>query len=467
MPEHSTRRPADWYSSSTEQANWYKDPSHVVIPQPAEAGCSTHQPPPRSAGFEGQKAKRRRRTKIISLSACALLVCVALGVALWQITVQLKNLSSQTADGGSSAVIVIPNGDSGTDSGESDGGSVYDDYQEYFEAYYSTSSEITIPAAETGTGVTLTLAEAQGEELSLQDIYDLVSPAVVGITAYIEGYEYSYGTGVVFTADGYIITNTHVLEGCDAATVKFSDGTEYEALLVGSDESSDIAVLYIDGENLPYAEFGDSDALRVGDQAIAIGNPLGETYSGTMTNGIISAINRNITYNGHTMTLLQTNAALNEGNSGGPLINAYGQVVGITNMKIMSTYYSTVEGIGFAIPSSVVKEVADQLIEYGVVLGEPTIGIVAGSVSAEAMELYNLPEGIYVSEVSEGSDALEKGLQAGDVITAVNGEAVTSVADVNLIKEGYEVGDTIILTVYRDGETFDLEIELVDKSQIE
>ncbi len=311
------------------------------------------------------------------------------------------------------------------------------------------------------------MAEAQGEELSLQDIYDQVSPAVVGITAYIEGYEYSYGTGVVFTSDGYIITNTHVLEGCDAAVVKFSDGTEYDAYLVGSDDASDIAVLYIEGEDLPYAEFGDSDALRVGDQAIAIGNPLGETYSGTMTNGIISAINRNITYNGHTMTLLQTNAALNEGNSGGPLINAYGQVIGITNMKIMSTYYSTVEGIGFAIPSSVVKEVADQLIEYGVVLGEPTIGIVAGSVSAEAMELYGLPEGIYVSEVSEGSDALEKGLQVGDVIIAVNGETVTSVADVNLIKEGYEVGDTITLTVYRDGETFDLEIELVDKSQIE
>ncbi|MCD7845034.1 MAG: S1C family serine protease [Oscillospiraceae bacterium] len=389
-------------------------------------------------------------------------------MALWQITVQIKSLSAQAAESASSPVIVIPNGDGSADSQEdSDSGSVYGDYQEYFEAYYSSSSDITIQAAETGTGVTLTLAEAQGEELSLQDIYDLVSPAVVGITAHIEGYEYSYGTGVVFTSDGYIITNTHVLEGCDEAVVKFSDGTEYDAYLVGADEASDIAVLYIQGEDLPCAAFGDSDALRVGDQAIAIGNPLGETYSGTMTNGIISAINRNITYNGHTMTLLQTNAALNEGNSGGPLINAYGQVVGITNMKIMSTYYATVEGIGFAIPSSVVKEVADQLIEYGVVLGEPTIGIVAGSVSAEAMALYGLPEGVYVSEVSEGSDALEKGLQVGDVITAVNGQAVTSVADVNLIKEGCEVGDTITLTVYRDGETFDLEIALVDKSQIE
>ncbi|MCD7748475.1 MAG: S1C family serine protease [Oscillospiraceae bacterium] len=470
MPEHSTRRPADWYNTSPEQANWYKDPSHVVIPQPAEAGCSTHQPPPRSAGFEGHTAKRRRRTKIISLSVCALLLCAALAVALWQITVQLNSLSSQTTESAASnPVIVIPNGDDSTDDSgsSSDSGSPYDSYQEYFEAYYSTSSEITIPAAETGSGVTLTLAEAEGNELSLQDIYDKVSPAVVGITAYIEGYEYSYGTGVVFASDGYIITNTHVLEGCDAAVVKFSDGTEYDAYLVGSDDASDIAVLYIEGENFPYAEFGDSDDLRVGDQAIAIGNPLGETYSGTMTNGIISAINRNITYNGHTMTLLQTNAALNEGNSGGPLINAYGQVIGITNMKIMSTYYATVEGIGFAIPSSVVKEVADQLLEYGTVLGEPTIGIVAGSVSAEAMALYGLPEGIYVSEVNEGSDALEKGLQVGDVITAVNGEAVTSVADVNLIKEGYEVGDTITLTVYRDGETFELEIELVDKSQIE
>ena len=166
------------------------------------------------------------------------------------------------------------------------------------------------------------------------------------------------------------------------------------------------------------------------------------------------------------MTLLQTNAALNEGNSGGPLINSAGQVIGITNMKIMHSYDATVEGIGFAIPSSVVKQIADQLLEQGVVSGEPTIGIVAGAVSAEAREVYGLPQGIYVTEVNEGSDALEKGLREGDVITAVNGRSVASVAEVNFIKEGLQVGDTITLTVYRDGETFEMEVALVDKGDI-
>jgi serine protease Do len=182
-----------------------------------------------------------------------------------------------------------------------------------------------------------------------------------------------------------------------------------------------------------------------------------------MTNGIISAINRNISYNGHNMTLLQTNAALNEGNSGGPLVNAYGQVVGITNMKIMSSYYTTVEGIGFAIPSKVVKQIADQLIADGVVSGYPTIGIVAGAVSTEAQRLYDLPNGVYVSQVNDGSDAKTKGMQVGDIILAVNGQSVTSVAEVNAIKEGFGVGDTLTLTIYREGETFDLDVVLVDQ----
>ena len=185
-----------------------------------------------------------------------------------------------------------------------------------------------------------------------------------------------------------------------------------------------------------------------------------------MTNGIISAIDRNIYNQGHTMTMLQTNAALNEGNSGGPLINARGQIVGITNMKIMYAYMANVEGIGFAVPSSVVKEVADQLMAKGYVSGEPTIGIIAGSVSQEAMDLYGLPEGVYVSQVNEGSDALAKGLQEGDVITAVNGTHVSSVAEVNFIKDGFAVGDSLTLTVYREGETFEVEVELVDNGAV-
>ena len=417
--------------------------------------------------------KKRRWPKVLALSLCGVVLAAAVAVAVVHsgLAQRIYDMSLSRyyrfddgygfeADGGFDFSFGVDDGALPSDE--------YDDFRAYFEDYYTGSNEITMPAAPTGAGVTLRLQAAQGEALSLQEIYERVSPAVVGITTYLEGEEYAWGTGVVFDSAGYILTNTHILQGCDAAQVVFPDGSTYEALLVGADEASDVAVVTIetDGGDLPCADFGRSTGLRVGDEVVAIGNPLGQEYAGTMTNGIISAIDRNVTYEGHPMTLLQTNAALNEGNSGGPLINDRGQVIGITNMKIMSSYFTSVEGIGFAIPSAVIKQIADQLIATGVVPGEPAIGIVAGPVSAEAMELFDMPKGLYITEVSEGSDALEKGLLAGDVITAVNGEPVTSVADVNAIKEGLEVGDSLTLSVWRDGEELELEIQLVDKGDI-
>ncbi len=465
MPDIETRytevgaqKPA--FSDPQEAGSWYSDSSETVIPRLTDAGCSTHKPPPCSVSSSGEKGKKRRRTKIILFSVLACIVLAAMILAAVQI-----------ADMFHIRVVTSDNWDEGAFPGmnpfESFPTEEYEDYRDFFANYYVDASEVNIPRAETGTGVTLPVYPLSEQTLPMQDIYEKVSPAVVGVITYLDGMEYGWGTGVVFRADGYIITNTHVLTGGDSAVVVFSDGAEYEAKLVGADEKSDIAVLYIEAKGLACAKFGNSDGLRVGDEAYAIGNPLGPAYAGTMTNGIISAINRNIVYNGHSMTLLQTNAALNEGNSGGPLVNAAGQVIGITNMKIMSTYSATVEGIGFAIPTGVVKEVADQLIENGIVLGEPTIGIVAGSIPAEAQETYDLPNGVYVSEVSEGSDALEKGLKVGDVITKVNGIPVASVAEVNLIKEDCEVGDTLDLTIYRKGETIEMTIELVDKSRIQ
>jgi serine protease Do len=395
---------------------------------------------------------------------CALVVLAAIGAAVlrlpflrWQVKVYTSDSSADSLPN-----IILPNTDDDSQS--------YDDFREYFENYYQYQSagDVDMPQGPLGTGVTVELEPIPtGDELSLQEIYEKVSPAVVGITTYLDGEKYKWGTGVVFTSNGYVITNTHILEGGDSVTVTFTDGTEQEALVIGADSTSDIAVLYLGGSGYAYATFGDSDSLRVGDTAIAIGNPLGAAYSGTMTNGIISAINRNVRYNSHNMTLLQTNAALNEGNSGGPLVNAYGQVVGITNMKIMSSYYTTVEGIGFAIPSTVVKQIADQLIATGDVSGYPAIGIVAGAISTEAMELYDLPSGVYVSSVSDGSDAQAKGMQEGDIILAVNGQSVTTVTEVNAIKDQFSVGDTLTLTIYRDGETFDLDIILVDQNAIE
>lgn len=441
MNENTGDRIPDWYpkgnTDAVDRYTWYSEPRQEPSGTPAP---------------DGKKKKRRRiRTVAVCVFGGLLICAVALSAAhlLKNLTVQV--VTDVTAD--SIPATVPENG--------------YDDFREYFENYYTGSDSVTIPQTTADAGMTLTLEPASGEELSLQEIYERVSPAVVGIVSLYDGTEYGWGTGVVFQSDGYIITNTHIISGCDGARVTFMDGSVYEAELIGADSESDIAVLKIDAEGLACATFGDSAALRVGDDAIAIGNPLGEEYAGTMTNGIISAISRNVQNNGHTMTLLQTNAALNEGNSGGPLVNIYGQVIGITNMKIMGVYTSTVEGIGFAIPSAVVKEIADELMASGQVGGRPTIGITAGSVSTEAMQLYDLPAGVYVSGVEEVSDAKAKGLQVGDIILTVNGESVQSVSEVNAIKDGFGVGDVLTMEVYRDGETFEMEIELIDSALIQ
>ena len=324
----------------------------------------------------------------------------------------------------------------------------------------------SIPAAETGTGVTMTLiGQPEGEKLSYQDIYAKCLPSVVAIkTSFDAADSYALGTGIVMTEDGYILTNAHVLDGGKSVTVTMlSDASEHEAKLVGADSVSDIAVLKIDASGLTPAEFGDSAQLVVGDPVVAIGNPLRQELYGTMTDGIISAINRNVIYDGHSMTLLQTNAAINEGNSGGPLLNAWGQVIGITNMK---AFITGVEGICFAIPTSVVRPVVDALIESGQVSGRPSIGITIGPLSESAMEYYDLPSGLYIDSVAKGSDAEAKGVQSGDILTAVNGEKVTTTYEVNAIKERFGVGDTLTLTLYRDGETFDVDVMLVDTNDI-
>ena len=397
-------------------------------------------------------AKRKlRRTRIIAVVMCAALVLSAVGTVL----VRAMHLRREAEAAASRRPQIASDAEDDVE--------VFDDFREYFSNYYSRSDSVGIQRASAESGVTLTLHPAAGGELSLQEIYARVSPAVVGIATTVNGEDYGWGSGIVFTPDGYIVTNTHIISGCDGVTVSFPDGTEYEGYLIGEDSVSDIAVLKIEGENFPYAEFGDSSTLAVGDSVAAIGNPLGEEYAGTMTNGIISAISRNVSNNGHSMTLLQTNAALNEGNSGGPLVNACGQVIGITNMKIMSVYYNTVEGIGFAIPSAAIKTVADELLREGYVSGYPSLGIMAGPVSDEAMLLYGLPQGVYVSEVY---DVSASGLRVGDVIVEVNGTPVASVSDVNAIKDQFSVGDVLYLTIYRDGGTITIESVLIDSGRI-
>ena len=320
--------------------------------------------------------------------------------------------------------------------------------------------------APNGDGTVLTLAERPAEAaMSFQDIYKKVSPSVVFIRA-ATGQGISQGTGVVMSADGYIITNAHVIEGSFRADVVLEDGGQYEALLVGSDAATDLAVLKIDAQGLTPAEFGDSDQMEVGDVVVAIGNPMGEELRGTMTDGILSAINRDMEVEGRQMTLLQTTAALNTGNSGGALINDMGQVIGITNMKLMA-YNSTVEGLGFAIPSRTAKTVVDDLIGYGVVKGRPMLGITVRPLTAEERTGRSLDHGLWVEQVEEKSDAWTQGIRTGDVLLSANGVELSVNDDLLELKNALAVGETIQFCLWREGETLDITVELVDQYSLE
>ena len=310
------------------------------------------------------------------------------------------------------------------------------------------------------------LSTAQGEELTLQELYERCSPSVVGISAYTLGkIGYGWGSGVILSEDGLIITNTHVVAGADSATVTLYDNREFEAVLIGADSISDIAVLKIEATGLPAAEFGDSAALTVGQPVAAIGNPLGEEFRMTLTDGIISAISRDVNYKGRSMTLMQTNTALNEGNSGGPLFNRYGQVIGITNMKMMSSV-SSIEGIGFAIPSSTVLSMVNGILQEGKVVGRASIGITIGPIPESAMQDYDLPEGLYIVSVSPGSDAEAQGLKTGDILLTVNGQPVKETKQVAEIKDQYGVGDKLYFRIWRDGKIFEVAVALVDTNDV-
>ena len=326
-------------------------------------------------------------------------------------------------------------------------GAMPKDWNEYLEDFYQSSQSDTLETSIERTVLeqpfALSLAQPGEQELSLQELYAACADSIVGITAYPEDQDgYYWGTGVIAGENGLIVTNAHVIEGCASAEVTLYNNESYEALLVGADAVSDLALLKIDCTGLPAARFADISSLSVGDPVAAIGNPLSEEFRSTLTNGIISAIDRGMNYNGHTMSLLQTNAAINQGNSGGALFNMYGQVVGITNMKMMS-YFSSIEGIGFAIPSSTVKAVVDQLAENGEVRGRPSIGITVGAIPQEAVENYELPEGLYISAVAENSDAAAQGIREGDILTAIDGQSVSSTEEVAAIRDTKSVGDSM------------------------
>ena len=327
--------------------------------------------------------------------------------------------------------------------------------------------EVILPGGEDFAGVAimthpagqtrLAVAEEQGAALTPQEIYARVSPAVVTVVVDLVNGGSSVGTGVIFTHDGYMLTNYHVVQGGYACMVITGDNAQYEALYVAGDQGSDLAVLKIMGKDLPAAEIGNSSRLAVGDMVYAIGSPLGIELRGTFTNGIVSAMEREVDVDGRSMVLLQTNTALNSGNSGGPLINQYGQVVGINTIKMMSDY-STVEGLGFAIPSLRVRKLVNELLTYGKVAPEPLLGI---TVEVLGTKLPDGTVGARIQDITPGSAADAAGLQSGDIIVSAGGEPISGSADVLRVRNWFSIGDKMSMRVWRDGTYVDVVLELL------
>lgn len=296
--------------------------------------------------------------------------------------------------------------------------------------------------------------DANKKTLSIVEIAAEGKPAVVAINTTgtvqdVFGQSGNYeaaGSGFIITRDGYVVTNNHVIEGADTITVVLDSGDIYKARLVGRDPRNDIAVIKIDGTNFPSVYLGESNDLQVGELAVAIGNPLGE-LSGTVTAGIISALDRLVTLEGQTLHLLQTDAAINAGNSGGALFNSFGEVIGINTAKNTST---GVEGLGFAIPIDVAKPIIESLIKYTYVKGRPKIGITTRDITAQMADYYNLTEGIYILQVESDSAAAKAGLKREDIIIAVNGKPVTTTAALTDLKDTLKPGDIMTMTIVRD-----------------
>lgn len=310
------------------------------------------------------------------------------------------------------------------------------------------------------------------EEMTTAEIYAVNVNSTVGITTSVTTNYFGHyttsaasGSGFILTADGYIVTNYHVIEEASSITVTTYDGESYDATLVGYDESNDLAVLKVDATDLVPVILGDSNNLNVGDEVLAIGNPLGElTFS--LTTGVISALDREVTLSSSiTMDLIQTDCAINSGNSGGALFNTYGEVIGITNAKYSSSSSSdaSIDNIGFAIPISDVKDIVESIIEKGYI-SQPYIGVSIGDVSSETQS-FGLPSGAVVKSVAQNSPAEIAGLQINDIITAVNGKDLESSNDLKNIISDSEVGDNIILTVYRQGKTLEISVTVAEQQQ--
>ena len=336
-----------------------------------------------------------------------------------------------------------------------------------------TGGQVVVQQVQRDTNTdSVSQGSTNGTNLSIQDVAALVQPSVVAITteqmvstntwfggSYVQS---GAGSGVIISQDGYIVTCAHVVSGANNITVQLADGTEYTATVVGQDSTSDVAVLKIEATGLTPAVIGDSDSLAVGETTVAVGNPLG-TLSNTVTNGIVSALNREVTVQGNDMNLIQTSASISPGNSGGGLFNANGELIGIVNAK---SSYSEAEGIGFAIPINTAMEIGRQLIENGSV-ARPALGVKIMDVTdaQTAQQLGVSTMGVYVVEVTKGSGADAAGVQAGDRVLAVDDTAVSDSSALKNYLKDKGIGDTVNLQVERDGKVLTLAVTLGSSAQ--
>ena len=380
-----------------------------------------------------EKEKKRRHRGVWIFLICLLALAGAIFAAVWPTIAPRKTgddgeLQPQEGDSASSIVDIIGH------------------------------NKTTIPRYKGDPAVRMNVVNDRGPALEATDLYVQVNPSVVTVVAEQTNGS-SIGTGVIMTEDGYVVTNAHVISGGRTCWIALDSGVTYDAMLVGYDEDEDLAVLKAkDAEGLPAAEFGDSENLQVGERVYAIGNPLGIELRGTLTDGIVSAVNRQVSVGDGHMTMIQTTAALNNGNSGGPLINSSGQIVGINTLKMGNSGWegeATVEGLGFALPSSSVCFVVNDLIATGRFRGVPTIGI-----SVITVQDGNGGTQVEVYTVEDDLGAAEAGVQEGDIILAADGQSVAQTEDLLAVRRNHVLGDTMVLTLQRGEEILEVEVVL-------
>lgn len=418
-------RPQDYAQFSDEEA---QSPVYIT-PKPSFADVNRYS----TKIPEYQTQKKAKKSRVIPVVACLCSLCIVLsGLAGFGGALLANEMAEKTDDS--------VNSNSYSDD---DAGVVYRSISTNDRSSDSGKGTIASVAAAVENSVVEIVTEYQN------------------MSSYFQYVTEGAGSGVIITSDGYIVTNNHVIAGsgngksvADKITVRLKNGEEYEAKLVGTDSSSDIALLKIETTGLTPVVFGDSDKIIVGEGVVAVGNPLGE-LGGTVTNGIISALDRAIDVDGTTMNLLQTNAAVNPGNSGGGLFNMYGELIGIVNAKSSG---SGIEGLGFAIPSNDVLNIVEQLRNYGYVRGRVLIGVnfvdVTDGFEAQYYQLNSL--GVYVASVVEGYN--DTVLKSRDRVTAVNGKEITSTTDIKNIIAECEVGDVLKFTIIRDKEQMEVEV---------